>query len=102
MGFDYHRATLDTIPYCERIFPDWENYGLKTVSKELGLVNSSRHRAEGDARLTLELLKILLEKDRDAYLSKVHVSKEASVRRNPFKLQVKNMQNKVGYYNIYI
>ena len=101
MGFDYHRATLDTIPYCERIFPDWENYGLKTVSKELGLVNSSRHRAEGDARLTLELLKILLEKDRDAYLSKVHVSKEASVRRNPFKLQVKNMQNKVGIYYIY-
>ena len=32
LGFDYHRATLDTIPYCERIFPDWENYGLKTVA----------------------------------------------------------------------
>lgn len=101
MGFDYHRATLDTIPYCERIFPDWENYGLKTVSKELGLVNSARHRAEGDARLTLELLKLLLEKDRDAYLNKVHVSKEASIRKNPFKLQVKNMQNKVGIYYIY-
>ena len=43
LGFDYHRATLDTIPYCEKIFPDWSNYGLKTVSKELGMINAARH-----------------------------------------------------------
>ena len=101
LGFHYHRATLDTIPYCERIFPQWENYGLKTVSKELGLVNAARHRAEGDARLTLELLRILLEKDRDSFLDKVFVSKSASEQRNPFKEQVKNLQNKVGLYYIY-
>ena len=101
LGFDFHRATLDTIPYCERIFPEWENYGLKTVAKELGLVNSARHRAEGDARLTADLLRILLQKDRDSYLDKVFVSKSASEQRNPFKEQVKNLQNKVGIYYIY-
>jgi len=101
LGYDYHRATLDTIPYCERIFPMWENYGLKTVAKELGLVNSARHRAEGDARLTAELLKILLQKDRASYLDKVFVSKATSENRNPFKEQVKNLQNKVGIYYIY-
>lgn len=101
LGFDYHRATLDTIPYCERMFPEWENYGLKTVAKELGLVNAARHRAEGDARLTAELLKILLEKDRSAYLDTVRVSKSASEQRNPFKEQVKDLNNKVGIYYIY-
>ena len=85
LGFDYHRATLDTIPYAERIFPEWENYGLKTVSKELGLVNAARHRAEGDARLTLDLLKILLEKDRERLIDQVFVSKENSIGKNPFK-----------------
>ncbi|MEY2963268.1 MAG: hypothetical protein RL754_529 [Bacteroidota bacterium] len=101
LGFDYHRATLDTIPYAERIFPEWENYGLKTVSKELGLVNTARHRAEGDARLTLELLKILLEKDRDKFLESVQLSVEQSRGKNPFKEQVKDMANKVGIYYIY-
>ena len=69
LGFDYHRATLDTIPYAERIFQDWENYGLKTVNQELGLVNTARHRAEGDARLALDLFKVLFEKDRDSVFS---------------------------------
>ena len=101
LGFDYHRATLDTIPYCERIFPTWENYGLKTVAKELGLVNSARHRAEGDARLTTELLKILLQKDRSFFLDEVQVSKSDSENRNPFKDQVKNLNHKVGIYYIY-
>jgi len=101
LGFDYHRATLDTIPYAERIFPEWENYGLKTVSKELGLVNLARHRAEGDARLTLDLLKILLEKDRESLIEKVFVSEQESKGKNPFKEQVKNLQNKVGMYYIY-
>lgn len=101
LGFDYHRATLDTIPYAEKIFPDWENYGLKTVSKELALVNSARHRAEGDARLTLDLLKILLEKDREQFLTNVHQSEESSRTKNPFKDQVKGMANKVGIYYVY-
>jgi DNA polymerase III subunit epsilon len=101
LGFDYHRATLDTIPYCERMFPNWSNYGLKTVAKELGLINSARHRAEGDARLTMELLKILLEKDRSSFLEEVQVSKSDSENRNPFKEQVKHLHNKVGMYYIY-
>jgi DNA polymerase-3 subunit epsilon len=101
LGFDYHRATLDTIPYAERIFPQWENYGLKTVSEKLALVNSARHRAEGDARLTVELLKILLDKDRGQILDAVHVPKEKSVGKNPFKDQVRDLQNKVGIYYIF-
>ena len=101
LGFDYHRATLDTIPYAERIFPDWENYGLKTVSKELGLINTARHRAEGDARLTLDLLKVLFEKDRTSVFQEVQVAREASIQKNPFKEQVRDLQNKVGIYYIF-
>lgn len=101
LGFDYHRATLDTIPLAEKVFPDWQNYGLKTVAKELGLVNSARHRAEGDARLTLELLQILLQKDRESYMESLHVSEESNRNKNPFKEQVKQYTNKTGIYYIY-
>ncbi len=101
LGFEYHRATLDTIPYAERIFPGWENYGLKTVAKELGLVNSARHRAEGDARLTLELLKLLLEKDRENLVHQLHRSESSNKNKNPFKDQVKEFTNKTGIYYIF-
>lgn len=101
LGFDFHRATLDTIPYAEKIFPGWENYGLKTVSKELRLPNSARHRAEGDARLTMELLKILRSKDKDRHLMSVYQSEDRSRNRNPFREEVKHLSNKVGTYYIF-
>ncbi|MFN4298372.1 MAG: exonuclease domain-containing protein [Thermaurantimonas sp.] len=64
LGYDYRRETLDTIKLTQKLIPGLKSYGLENISKELNIFNPQRHRAAGDARVTLELFKILLEKDR--------------------------------------
>lgn len=63
LGYDFRRKTLDTIPVAQKLIPGLKSYGLENISRELNIYNPQRHRAAGDARVTLELFKILLEKD---------------------------------------
>ncbi len=65
LGYTYERKTLDTIGLSEELIPGLSAYGLDKVAKELGILNTNKHRAEGDARTTLELFRILQEKDRE-------------------------------------
>src|SRR5690606_26840362 len=62
-GYTYYRETIDTVPLSEKYFPDASSYSLGKLSKELGIPVSDRHRAAGDARATLEIFKLLLDKD---------------------------------------
>lgn len=64
LGYQYERQTLDTIETAKELIPDLPAYGLSKVCKELGIHMSNKHRAEDDALATLELFKILREKDR--------------------------------------
>lgn len=63
LGYEFRRETLDTIQLTQKLIPGLKSYGLENISKELNIYNPQRHRAAGDARVTLELFKILLEKD---------------------------------------
>lgn len=63
LGYTYYRETIDTLPLSEKHFPDAESYSLGKLSKSLGIPVSDRHRASGDARATLELFKLLQDKD---------------------------------------
>jgi DNA polymerase-3 subunit epsilon len=65
LGFEFERKTLDTITLAEELIPGLPAYGLDKLTKELGIYNANKHRAEGDARATLELFQILQEKDRE-------------------------------------
>ena len=62
-GYSYYRETIDTVPLSEKYFPEAASYSLGKLTKELGIPISDRHRAAGDARATLELFKLLLDKD---------------------------------------
>ncbi len=64
LGYSYERKTLDTISLSESLIPGLSSYGLDRVCSELGIHRTSKHRAESDARATLELFSILQEKDR--------------------------------------
>lgn len=64
LGYEFERKTLDTITLAEELIPGLPAYGLDKITKELGIFNSNKHRAEGDARATLELFRLLQEKDR--------------------------------------
>lgn len=69
LGYPYERSILDTIPIAQELIPNLTSYGLDTVCEELGIYRNQRHRAEGDARATLDLFKILMEKDRHKKIS---------------------------------
>jgi DNA polymerase-3 subunit epsilon len=101
LGFEFHRKTLDTITLAEKLIPGLKSYGLETVCDELGISNTHRHRADGDARATVELFKLLLEKDSEKVISKLATSVEESENQNPFKDLIRPLNNTIGVYYIY-
>lgn len=101
LGFDYHRKTLDTIDLAKKLIPGLKTYGLEALCDELGIMNLNRHRADGDARATVELFKILLEKDLAKSISKMATSVEDSERQHPFRDLVRPLKNATGVYYIY-
>ena len=68
LGFDFQMPTVDTITWGKKLIPGLPAYGLEKLAKSLGITHTHKHRAEGDARATLDLLKLLLEKDNDKVL----------------------------------
>lgn len=64
LGFSYRRDTLCTLKMSRKAFPGLPSYGLGNICRTLGIQNSSRHRAYGDARATLELFQRILARDR--------------------------------------
>ena len=63
LGYIFERETLCTVELSQKLLPEVQSYKLGKLTKELGIPLSDRHRALGDAEATLELLKILLQKD---------------------------------------
>lgn len=80
LGYTYERKTLDTISLAEELIPGLKSYGLDTVCEELGLDRLNKHRAESDARATLQLFQILMEKDRRKGIS----SFESSINEDDY------------------
>ena len=94
LGYAYYRETIDTVPLSEKAFPDASSYSLGKLSKELGIPVSDRHRAAGDARATLELFKLLLEKDIFKTISKVEEEKKVSSQK--FSSVYEDLPNSIG------
>jgi len=63
LGFTYERKTLCTVELSKKLIPDLASYKLGKLCKTLGIPISSRHRADGDAIATVQLFKLLLNKD---------------------------------------
>lgn len=65
LGYDFKINTLDTIPLAKKLIPEEKSYSLSKLCKSIGIPLSEAHRASGDARATLDLLKLLITKDKD-------------------------------------
>lgn len=63
LGFDYKKNTICTVELSKKLIPDQSSYNLGKLTKSLGIPLSNRHRASGDALATVQLFKLLLEKD---------------------------------------
>jgi DNA polymerase-3 subunit epsilon len=100
LGYQYERKTLDTIKLAQELFPGLKAYGLDAICEELGIYRNQKHRAESDARATLELLMLMQEKDRGKDISRVGESiKSTSYNKDKmYDLQRSVQQNKGVFY----
>ncbi|MFA7447934.1 MAG: exonuclease domain-containing protein [Weeksellaceae bacterium] len=96
LGYAFYRETIDTVTLSERLLPDATSYSLGKLTKELGIPVTDRHRASGDARATLELFKLLLDKDTQKEISKSQPS--TLVSRNKFASYYKDLPNTIGVF----
>ncbi|PTM06053.1 MAG: hypothetical protein DA405_01590 [Bacteroidetes bacterium] len=94
LGYTFERKTLDTIKLAQELIPNLKSYGLDKMCDELGLSRTNKHRAESDARATLELFEILREKDRQKGIS----SFEQSILENDYlKDKINDLQRSIKH-----
>ncbi len=73
LGYDFRVPVLDTFKLSQELLPELSSHGLDNLLKQLHIPITDRHRAYGDALATLELLKILLEKDPSKKVLEKHI-----------------------------
>lgn len=77
LGYHFNKETLCTVELAKKLIPDMPSYSLGKLVRALGIPLSDRHRAQGDAKATVALFKMLLAKD----TSKVIITE--TLRKNP-------------------
>ncbi|MEX6625475.1 exonuclease domain-containing protein [Tenacibaculum pacificus] len=65
LGYDYQRNTLCTVALSKKLISEAPSHSLGKLCRFIGIPMSDRHRANGDALATIQLFKLLLEKDVD-------------------------------------
>ncbi len=65
LGYNFERPSLCTVKLSKEVFPKLESYSLGKLCKTLHIPVTERHRASGDALATVELFKMILDKQRN-------------------------------------
>lgn len=98
LGYDFKINTLDTIPLAKKLIPDEVSYSLGKLVKSLGIPLTNHHRADGDARATLELFKLLISKDTEnEIIQKQHEESNAKTYINKIKILTQDLPNEKGF-----
>lgn len=101
LGYTYYRETIDTLPLSEKHFPEVESYSLGKLSKSLGIPVSDRHRASGDARATLELFKLIQDKDSSKEIISKEIVSEKKKSSIKFDSILNELPNEIGIFYIF-
>ncbi|NEU07206.1 GIY-YIG nuclease family protein [Flavihumibacter sp. R14] len=67
-GFELQTKKLCTVRLGRKILPGLPSYSLGKFCNHLGIVNSARHRAAGDAEATAILFSLLLQSDKEGHI----------------------------------
>ncbi len=102
LGFTYKRNTLCTVELSKQLIPDQDSYSLGKLAKALGIPVSDRHRADGDAKATVTLFKMLLTKDLEKYIVTDAITLEAKRQIEPnHRLIIDSLPSIIGVYYIH-
>ncbi len=102
LGYEFSMKSLCTVILSQELLPEQESYKLGRLSRSLGIPLKDRHRASGDALATVELFKILLEKDIEQNIIKKSIVEFPGESMNSlFKETIASLNNDVGVFYIY-
>jgi DNA polymerase III subunit epsilon len=99
-GFDLQTKKLCTVRLGRKILPGLPSYSLGKFCNHLGIINTSRHRAAGDAEATAILFSMLLQNDKEGHIKQSlnSRSKEQSLPPNLAKADFDKLPFTPGIY----
>ena len=83
LGYTFEKDTLCTVELAKKLIPELPSYSLGKLVRSLGIPLSDRHRAQGDAKATLSLFKLLLSKDSSKEIVKKTIRKDPKRQLEP-------------------
>jgi len=83
LGYPFDMEMLCTVELYKKLIPDLPSYSLGKLVRSLGIPLSDRHRAQGDAKATLSLFKLLLEKDTSKEIIRKTIKKDPKRQLEP-------------------
>lgn len=97
IGIEWDSEQLCTIKASRKIIAGQPSYSLGKLSESLQIPLVNRHRAEGDARATVDLLHFLMDRDRETVMSLIHQEKdEYAIFDKYHELNLHELPNKAG------
>ncbi|MFL2622527.1 MAG: PolC-type DNA polymerase III [Candidatus Marisimplicoccus sp.] len=102
LGYEFSMKSICTVILSQELLPEEESYKLGRLSRSLGIPLKDRHRASGDALATVELFKILMEKDiNQDIIKKSIVELVGESMSTIFKNTIDNLKSETGVFYIY-
>ena len=103
LGYDYRLPHMCTVASARILIPGHKSYGLKNITKALGIPLNGHHRAIADTEATAKLFEMLYEKDGPNKF-KNFIKIEINPKLLHAKLNVDlldEIPNKTGIYKFY-
>ncbi|GHC54521.1 exonuclease domain-containing protein [Ulvibacter litoralis] len=99
LGYDFSMNTLCTVELSKKLIPDLPSYSLGKLVRTLGIPLSDRHRAQGDAKATVALFKLLLTKDTSKEIIQSLTGKDPKRQLEPKLIDIiKDAPTSTGVY----
>ena len=102
LGYNYEKQSVCTVELSKKLIPGLPSYKLGKLCRSLAIPVASRHRADGDAMATVQLFKLLLNKDVNKEIIKKAV-KTINKKKLAPKLQslLDEIPSKTGLFYLY-
>src|SRR5699024_1312115 len=102
LGYNYYKNSICTVQLSKKLLPNMPSYSLGKLTKSLGIPLRNRHRAQGDALATVELFKLLLNKDTSKNIVSSYINKKHTQDNNSKLIYLLDLIPKETYvYNLY-
>ena len=102
LGYTFKRKTLCTVELSKELIPDQPSYSLGKLTRSLGIAISDRHRADGDAKATVKLFKMLLNKDlKKEIITQAVKTEQKSKMTSNLRTIIEKMPTETGVYYIH-